>query len=476
VNRTPALPGFYCKNKGHIPGYISHTYVNDGVCDYENCCDGSDEWAHVGGKKCEDRCKEIGKEWRKQDELKQKSLRNALKKKEDLIVGARTKRAGIETAIREMKLEVIALEVKEREAKRRFEEVERRERGRVSGSKGKGSRTTVLADLAKKRVEELRGTLVDVVEKRNHLRERVKELEGILKTFSVEYNPNFNDEGVKRAVKAWQDYAANTGEFFETPAEDRDIADISKEDTETEGINWKEWETEEESELDASKSDLIFRWPLLIRLVYQIENYLPTSVRVWVRDRITDLRILLIENGILADNTSGGAESKVVTDARSAHSDLETTLQNLKGDLKDKEEDLVKDYGENDIFRALSDKCITKDSGEYTYELCFMKGTTQKSKKGHGSTGMGNFVRFDKTTVDEEGGLGKGERLVLKYENGQGCWNGPNRETTVVVGCAEEDEIWKISETEKCLYRMEVGSPVACAKAGSVKKDGKDEL
>lgn len=211
-------------------------------------------------------------------------------------------------------------------------------------------------------------------------------------------------------------------------------------------------------------------------LVYQIENYLPASVRVWVRDRITDLRILLIENGILADNTSGGTESKIVTDARSAHSDLETKLQNLKGDLDDREEDLAKDYGENDIFRALNDKCISKDSGEYTYELCFMKGTTQKSKKGHGSTGMGNFVRFDKTTVDEEGGLGKGERLVLKYENGQGCWNGPNRETTVVVGCAEEDEIWKISETEKCLYRMEVGSPVACVKAGSVKREGKDEL
>lgn len=113
-----------------------------------------------------------------------------------------------------------------------------------------------------------------------------------------------------------------------------------------------------------------------------------------------------------------------------------------------------------------------------------MKSTTQKSNKGHGNTGMGNFVRFEKMVVDEEvgsdgKGLGKGERLVLKYENGQNCWNGPNRETTVVVGCAEEDEIWKVQEMEKCLYRMEVGSPVVCERAGAgaeKKGVGKDEL
>lgn len=187
---------------------------------------------------------------------------------------------------------------------------------------------------------------------------------------------------------------------------------------------------------------------------------------------------------MLADNANSGSESPAVTSARSLHQSLETLLQNRRGDLKDAEEDLAQDYSTSDIFRALKDKCITKDSGEYTYELCFMKNTSQKSKKGHGNTGMGNFVRFDKMTVDEEvgadgKGLGKGERLVLKFENGQNCWNGPNRETTVVVACAEEHEIWKVAETEKCLYRMEVGSPVACERsggAGGVKKEGKDEL
>lgn len=80
-NTTIALPGFYCKNKGHIPNYIPHQFVNDGVCDYELCCDGSEEYDGVGGVKCPDKCGEIGKEWRRLDEVKQKTMRAALKKK-----------------------------------------------------------------------------------------------------------------------------------------------------------------------------------------------------------------------------------------------------------------------------------------------------------------------------------------------------------------------------------------------------------
>jgi protein kinase C substrate 80K-H len=125
---------------------------------------------------------------------------------------------------------------------------------------------------------------------------------------------------------------------------------------------------------------------------------------------------------------------------------------------------------------------VSKDSGEYDYELCWMEKTTQKSKKGGGHTGMGNFVRFGRMEVDEDvvadgKSLGKGERITLVFENGQHCWNGPNRATTVVLGCAEQDEIWKVVEQEKCVYRMDVGTPAACEK---VEKKGqgekKDEL
>lgn len=110
---------------------------------------------------------------------------------------------------------------------------------------------------------------------------------------------------------------------------------------------------------------------------------------------------------------------------------------------------------------------MSTDAGEYTYELCFLDRTTQKPKRGGGGTSLGNFVRFEKIEVDDDlppdgKGLGKGERVVMKYENGQHCWNGPNRRTDVVLACAEQNEIWKVGEEEKCVYRFEVGTPAVC--------------
>jgi len=233
-------------------------YVNDGVCDYELCCDGSDEWEGVGGTKCEDKCKEIGKEWRRLDEIRQKSARAALKKKDELVKEATELRAGVEKSISNLQVEIKTQEAKAEELKKVYEEVERRERGKVVKSAGKGSKVTVLAGLAKTRVEELRNALTGTVAKKDALKERVVKLEAILSKFKEEYNPNFNDEGVKRAVQSWEDYAANKGAETDDSAEDRDLESISKPDSESEGINWAEWETEdEESDVEARKSLLI---------------------------------------------------------------------------------------------------------------------------------------------------------------------------------------------------------------------------
>lgn len=189
---------------------------------------------------------------------------------------------------------------------------------------------------------------------------------------------------------------------------------------------------------------------------------------------------MLVENGILADNTTPGSESKLVSEARTVHQLVTDDLNSKRTRMDDLKSDLEKDYGPDDVFRSLKGTCVSHDSGEYTYDLCWMVNTSQKSKRGGGSTGMGDFVRFDKITVDEEigadgKGLGSGERLALRYENGQYCWNGPNRQTTVIVACAEKDEVWKVIEEEKCIYRMEVGSPAACEAPPSSKADGRDK-
>jgi protein kinase C substrate 80K-H len=122
------------------------------------------------------------------------------------------------------------------------------------GTTGKASKVTVLAGLAKNRIEELREALVGTIQKKNIAKEKVQELEAILAAFKEEYNPNFNDEGVKRAVKAWEDYAAKKAtEVEDVAAEDRDLDEISKPDGEDSGIQWSEWAEEEESDVEARK-------------------------------------------------------------------------------------------------------------------------------------------------------------------------------------------------------------------------------
>ena len=256
VNTSLALPGFYCKNKGHQPSYVPFTNVNDGVCDYELCCDGSDEWDRIGGVSCADKCKDIGKEWRKQDEARQKSMAAALKKKKELITEAARLQKEVEDRIETLKVELEGQTVKVKALEVQLAEVERRERGRVVRGASKAGKVAILAGLAKTRIQELRDGLMEVRTQRDTGREKIKQLEQILSTFKAEYNPNFNDEGVKRAVRSWEEYAASGDKAEEDEDSDfeKDLDEVSKEDSETEGINWAEWETtEEEDEIDLSE-------------------------------------------------------------------------------------------------------------------------------------------------------------------------------------------------------------------------------
>ena len=486
--KNNVLPGFYCKNKGHVPGYVPFQRVNDGVCDYEQCCDGSDEWARVGTK-CEDKCKEIGKAWRKQEEERVRSQTAAAKKRKDLAAEAARLRKEIADRVETLKTQIEGQEIKVQALEARLADVEREERGRVVKKPKEGGKLGVLVQLAKDRIGDLRAALVEVRLQRDVAKARVFELEELLTKFKEEYNPNFNDEGVKRAVRSWEDYAARGKSEIGNEARDRDLDEIVKPDEEHGAITWSEFEgAEEESDVDVCK----LPWPLAwvhMKLteggfpVFKFEEYLPPSLRTWIDQKLRDLRLFMIENGVLAPTKNTG-ESRELETARSELKAAQDDLEANRRQLTEHKDDLDKDYGADSVFRALKDQCIERDSGEYTYELCWLSKTTQKSKKGGGQTNMGNFVSFGTTVADDElpadgKGVGSGDRITLSYENGQHCWNGPSRSTLVVLACAETSELWRVSESEKCVYRMEVGTPAVCgldvraapADAGNVKDE-----
>ena len=107
------------------------------MCDYDLCCDGSEEFAHVGGIQCENRCGPIGKEWRRVEEERKKSKERSAGRRGALLKEAHDLRRRVETKISELRQEINALEGKKLDLQRKFEDVERSERGKVVKNEGK---------------------------------------------------------------------------------------------------------------------------------------------------------------------------------------------------------------------------------------------------------------------------------------------------------------------------------------------------
>lgn len=248
------LPGFWCGNEGHVGAYVPFAYVNDGVCDEDLCCDGTEEFAHAGGVRCPNKCAEIGKEYRRLAAEKKETLERASRKRKSLAKEAQDARRKVEDKIASLEKEVGELEARRDELKRKHEEAEREEKTRVVRGEGStGGKLGVLVGVAKARVAELRNTLQGVMTQRDDLRSRLDELETILRKFKEEYNPNFNDEGVKAAVKGWEDYAAREESDVKDIIPDSEITDILKEDSESSGINWAEFEGADGDDTDIRK-------------------------------------------------------------------------------------------------------------------------------------------------------------------------------------------------------------------------------
>ena len=203
--------------------------------------------------RCDDKCKEIGKEWRKKNDARQKSITNAAKKRKELVTESARIKKQVQDRIQTLETQIEGSEAKVKQLEQELTEVEKREKGKVvRGGSSKGGKLSVLIGVARQRMDELRDNLIRVHEERDSARDRLCELENILSTFKEEYNPNFNDEGVKRAVRAWEDYAARDKGVEFNDALDRDLNEITKTDEEN-GLDWAEYENENDSDTDVCK-------------------------------------------------------------------------------------------------------------------------------------------------------------------------------------------------------------------------------
>lgn len=107
------------------------------------------------------------------------------------------------------------------------------------------------------------------------------------------------------------------------------------------------------------------------------------------------------------------------------------------------------DYGPKDIYIPLSEACVEGFSDKYTYRICPYGDATQK--EGSHSTTLGSWSGF--------------EGLVMKFDNGQTCWQGPARSIHVDVECGATDTLDKVVEPSRCAYRALLKTPAACSES-----------
>lgn len=117
-------------------------------------------------------------------------------------------------------------------------------------------------------------------------------------------------------------------------------------------------------------------------------------------------------------------------------------------------------YGREDEFFAIQDKCVTKDMGAYTYELCFGGKASQISNNDGFRFNLGSFQRFDVDKKYNE--TDDRHYLSMLYANGQMCWNGPPRSSRITLECGDDDALLHVFEAEKCTYSMRAQTPAVC--------------
>lgn len=468
---TSACPNgsFHCTNAGHKPLNIPSSRVNDGLCD---CCDGTDEYN--SRTRCDNTCREMGRAAREEAERVKKLIEEGFEiQKEYCQLGNDAKQqnqarlADLEkhkSEAEERKKELQALkeeaEIPEKEAKEAHEKMKAEEKARLEELK-----SGLDSDGAFQELDSNGDAFVSVDEMQTHIefdidvsgevsqeeaKEYLEDKDAVdLDTFKDLIWPN-----VKAIYKKPEGSSVNqdeaTGESDETsterPVSDEDDAsdyDYDREDDEDyyddemHGDGGDDNDEEEDIHDDDSVKDT------------------DNSDAGVVMEYDENTKILI------------AAADK----ARADYSEAEKQFKDAERELTDVNNFLSMDLGPENVFFPIKGNCYEFTDREYTYKFCPYDKATQRSKNGGSETSLGKWGRW----------AGPEDNIYssMLLENGQNCWNGPNRSAKVHFKCGLNNELVAASEPNRCEYEYQFLTPAACNEAmknAAVKDPARDEL
>lgn len=397
---------FYCANNGHIPGYIENYKLNDGVCDYDICCDGSDEY-QTG--KCENKCPQIHQQYVEYSERVKKDIEKSLQIKTKLIEIAQIRKTEDQNKLKELK-EALAKKTND------LEQLQQATVDQTEDNKDIG----LVFDKLSPHINELTHQVTKHHDNLLKQENKILHLEKILAALTKNYNPNFNDAAVKESVNKFQEYVSNKEDELVEQIEDTHrlleaLAQKSKKITCT----------------PHDQPDVI-ETPSLARLIHHYVSYIAENYL----NRFLDKRVDALDySPLFTEETPSMPSSEAIEK-------LEKEIKSLQMDVSILEDDLKTDYGPNDILRSLVSSRVAGKIGEYNYNLGFVDTITQDDVL------IGRFLEFKDNT--------------LVYKNGAKCWNGPSRSAVVELICGPHNKLLTVSEPEKCEYLFELVTPIIC--------------
>ncbi|XP_010775749.1 glucosidase 2 subunit beta isoform X2 [Notothenia coriiceps] len=453
---TAACPNgsFHCTNAGFRPGFIPSSRINDGICD---CCDTTDEYN--SGAACQNTCRELGRKERESLQKMAEITKEGFLLKQQLVQEAKrgleekkAKQADIQIGKKDLEAMVEALrtvketaEQPEKEAKERHLKAWEEQKAVIQMEKDKAKMAEVLSELD----DDADGS-VSVAELLSHSEldpdsdgsfteaEAQGLLGGVDKVDSVAFESVWNNIKDKYTSEANTETPAEVetpGEEIKEPPSDNDSEQYPEEDIPEE----EEEDDEEDEEEDQDDGD-----------------YKQSPPPTQTPDKKED-----DDEGTMppfdqeTQNLIDAAQK-----ARDAFDESERALREVDDQVKNLEKEISFDFGPNAEFAYLYSQCYELSTSEYIYRLCPFNRMSQKPKFGGSETNLGSWGHW----------AGPEDNIysLMKYEHGTGCWQGPNRSTTIKLTCGKETVVTSVSEPSRCEYLMEFISPAICQEPPSL--------
>lgn len=444
---TAACPNghFHCTNAGFRPAFIPSSRVNDGICD---CCDTTDEYN--SGAACQNTCREMGRKERESLQklaeiakegflLKQQLIQEAkrgLEEKKIKLSEVQVSKQDMETKVESLRTVKETAERPEKEAKDRHHKAWEEQKAVIRMEKDKAKMAEVFAELD----DDTDGS-VSLAELLTHSEldpdtdgsfteaEAQGLLEGVDRVDSTAFETVWNRIKDKYISEAKADTPIEIPqEETKEPVPDNDSEPYPDEDI-SEDDDDEDNEDEDDEDLDDYKS--------------------PPTTHAQEKKPDED------EEGTMPPYDEETQQLiDVAQKARDEFDEAERALREVDDQIRNIEKEISFDFGPNAEFGYMYSQCYELTTSEYIYKLCPFNRVSQKPKFGGSETNLGTWGKWAGPDDDVHS--------VMKYEHGTGCWQGPNRSTTVKLTCGKETVVTSTSEPSRCEYLMEFTTPAIC--------------